>query len=623
MKRKMILEDYGFTSNKRPKIECKISDLPNEMLREIFKNLPTKDRLIARRVCNFWMELLNKYFQDDNTLKITGFMDLSETGFPYKIFKARLFSTKAKRAFSRLLISWWPEQKYLDLINFVKLIGDEISFLKISGFAFTQKIKELYDNLPNLESLEIYDEESLGDLTFSPKLKSIKIDYKFTQLEKLPDIQKLASLEHFSTKSLVIKQNSDALASFLEPKFKKMLDIIIGDAVLESDTITLDTDFNFCGEAKFTADDVTTAQIGKNILNIAPLAKFNNLKKLELSTDYQHAVTHFTTFHRRVQFSSVVDLEFSGSGDILTNSSELLKKFPNIETLSIDSWIITDSDFLTICQNMPKLKKLFFDASTITIETLFNLNNISVKDLKLLESLSVQTKAENMSSSQLTWPTLPHLKKVSLSGDGFRYLEKNFFTQMVKKSPKIEIFEIFYATDSVENDHSKFLPIFSHLKLTKLKVPGEGGNVGLAHNTNLIDLVIKHCKNLTDIEIHDINGFSLAQELRLFRSLPKLEVITSESMATNSTCRVMSRLDSKKLKRYLTECIYDYKDLAGTISYLYNHEIPHSERIQMEKNFDSTYFDRHMKTLYIVLHDYLKLNYFNVCRILKSYVAVD
>ncbi|XP_063699371.1 uncharacterized protein LOC134829978 [Culicoides brevitarsis] len=618
MKRKIVFEDCIFTSNKRPKVDCKISDLPNEMLREIFKNLPTKDRLTARRVSNFWMELLNKYFQDDNTLKLSGHAEFSPTGSLYQTFKARLSSTKTKRVFSRLLISWLPdEEEFDDFINFIKLIGDEVRFLNIFIYTSISSSNDLYANLPNLESLEVCDEQYLGDFTFPPKLKSIKIEDKFSKLEKLPDIQKLPSLEHFSAKSIVLKRNTDALASFLDPKLKTLLDAIIGSDDLEKESVKVWSEFNFCGEAKLIADDITEIEIDKKMLDIAPLAEFNNLKRLELYSKFPHSIMHFTTFHKSTKFPSVIDLEIYGPDKKLTNFDELLSKFPNVESLNVDEWKLTDLDFRVICQYMPKLKNLTFETSTISIKTLFDCNNFSVKDLKSLESLSVQTIFENRYVLQPSWPSLPDLKVVQLKGEGFRYLEKDFYTQMAVRSPNIEDLEIYYYYGTTEINHTKFLPVLSGLTLKKLTLPGEGGTAKLAHNNSLVDDVIKYCKDLTYFALHDVNGFSLAQEIRLFKSLSKLETVFSNSMNTEAMMREMNRSEFKNLKNYLAESIDEYKDLPGTIAYLYNNVIPLLERIRMENNFKAEFWEDHLKTWYIVLHDYLKMSFINVVRILK------
>ncbi|XP_063702177.1 uncharacterized protein LOC134832170 [Culicoides brevitarsis] len=616
MKRKFVFENYDLTSNKRPKIESKISDLPNEMFREIFKNLRTKDRLTARRVSNFWMELLNKYFQDDNTLKLPARTDFSPTGSLYQTFNARLSSTKPIRVFSRLMIKifWMPnlEEKFDDLVNFIKLIGDEVRFLNVFGYSPLQSINDLYTNLPNLESLEVYREEHLGDFTFPPKLISIKIGDQFSQLHKLPDIQKLASLKHFSANSLVIKQNTDALASFLDPNLRKILDAIIGNDVLEKDSVTVWSDFNFCGEEKFIEDDIIKIKIHKKMLDIAPLAEFNDLKELELYSDIHHSIMHFKSLPESTKFPSIIDLNIHTSEIKLTNFNELLSKFPNVESLNVDVWELTDMDLRVICQYMPKLKNLTIRVCEISgIKALLDCNNFSVKDLKSLESLWVDIQPENRYATQLSWPSLPDLKFVYIRGEGLRYLKKDFYSQMAVKSPNIEHLEIHYDYGSREINHTKFLPILSGLKLKKLTLPGEGGDAKLAHNNSLIDDVIKYCKDLTYFEIDDENGFSLAQEIRLFKSLASLKTVFSLD-------RKMKRREFENLKKYLAENIGEYKDVPGTIAYLYSNEIPHLERIRMENNFDVEFLEDHLNTWYIVLHDYLELSSLDFVRVLKS-----
>ncbi|XP_063701912.1 uncharacterized protein LOC134831986 [Culicoides brevitarsis] len=622
MKRKATLEDYGFAASKRLKTPCKISDLPNEMLREVFKHLSINDRLIARRVSSFWMELMNEYFQDDNTLRLANYWDFSPTGSLYKTFQARLSSTKAKRVFSRFSIVWCSKDKFIDFVNFIKLIGDEIRFLRISYSSTIESINDLYVNLPNLESLEVC-EEALPDVSAFPcNLKSIKITSQFTQLEKLPDIQKFASLEHFSTKSLVIKQNTDALAPFLDPKLKTLLDSILGDDVHGSNMIKLDTAFNFCGEAKLIADDITEVRIENKILNVAPLTDFNNLKRLEFYMKNQ-PVIHFASLNEGIQFPSVEKLQISGkkfSNGMLTDIPILLRKFFNLTSLTI-GWNVTVQDFRTICEHMPKLEHLRFSASRISINTLFDRNNFSLKDLKLLESLSVQTKPEILFSAQLTWPSLPYLMIVDLKGEGFRYLDESFYAQMAQNSPNIKEFEIYYNRNSVENEPSKFFPLLQSLNLKVLSLPGEGANNSINNNNVLIEYVIAHCKKLEHFKIFDDNEISLAQEIRLFRSLSKLETIASESMDTETLFRVIERWEFRNLKKYLAETIHVYKDVPGTIAYLYDNEIPHSKRIQMEKDFEAKHKGHSMKKWYIVLHDYLKMSFLDVCCILKYFTT--
>ncbi|XP_063701406.1 uncharacterized protein LOC134831580 [Culicoides brevitarsis] len=360
------------------------------------------------------------------------------------------------------------------------------------------------------------------------------------------------------------------------------------------------------------------------MINIAPLTEFINLKELELHLNYEHAFADFVSFHGCIKFTNVTALEIYGpygSTVTLTHADKFFRKFPNLESLFVDEWVLTNEDFLAICQFMPKLKYLFIESSEISVETLFDLHNFSLKDLKSLESLSIKTKFENLYFFQPSWPSLPNLKSVNLQGEGFRCLTQCFFTQIVERSPRIENLEIFYAYDSEEYNHSKFLPILSRLNLKDLILPGEGGSATSTQNTKLVDSVIKHCKNLTFFGIHDVNGFSLAQEIQLFKNLPKLKIINSDSMDDNRYyCRYMERKDFVDLKEYLAKYLYKYKDMTGTIAYLYNHQIPLPERIQIEKDFDTKYDEDDLKIWYTVLRGYLNMNDLDFCRTLKFHV---
>ncbi|XP_063699868.1 uncharacterized protein LOC134830344 [Culicoides brevitarsis] len=625
MKRKVTLEDYGFETPKRMKSSCEISDLPREMLREIFKSLPASDRLNARMVSQFWMEMLNKYFPKDNAIEITGSMDFSPTGRLYKTFEARLNLTKAKRGFARLrIVRMPPGQKFIDLINFLKLIGDEIRQLEICSFSAPKSLKILFESLPILETLIVSHEELLIDLKFVPKLNSVKLCSQLTKLQKLTEIQKIASVKRFSTESLFIKQNINVLEPFLTPRMKILLDTMLVKDDPGTDSITLTSNFNYCGEAKLKANDVTEAIIHGQVLNIAPLREFSYLTDLELFISYEHGLVQFTSLHSTIKFFNVSNLKISGPYQLqktLTNADKLFRMFPKCEILDVMVWKLTDEDFVAICQHMPKLKKLTFGKSKISVLTIFDLNHFSLKDLKFLEILAIETKPEILHSPQLSWPFLPDMKSVYFKGEGFRHLSEYFFTQMAQLSPKITELGILYANNFLpERNQSKFFPIIKSLKLKELDLPGEGGHVTFPRNTALIECVINHCKDLENFMIDDDNGFSLAQEIRLFRRLPTLETLMSGCMDTRSTCREMERCDFDDLKNYLAKNINEYKDMAGTINYLYNYEIPHAERLKMETDFDANCKDEHLKMSYIVLHDYLKMSHLDLCRAFYNFM---
>lgn len=60
----------------------------------------------------------------------------------------------------------------------------------------------------------------------------------------------------------------------------------------------------------------------------------------------------------------------------------------------------------------------------ISIETILNQDEYSLKDLKSLEKLVIETKHETLNGNELQWPHLPMLNDLSLRGNCFDGLDE-------------------------------------------------------------------------------------------------------------------------------------------------------------------------------------------------------
>ncbi|XP_063708034.1 uncharacterized protein LOC134836756 [Culicoides brevitarsis] len=611
MKRKLDPTFSDPFTTKRPKTSCELSDLPNEMLREIFKSLPPSDRLNARMVSQFWMQFANEYFPKDNTIWLNASMNFSPTGRLFKTFEARLTTTKDKRSFPNLVIVELPEGKKFDeMLNFLKLIGDEIRFLKICTCPNIDQInQQLYGCFPNIEILEVSNENLLGDFSFPSKLKSIKVYSEFTKYHKLPTLQ---SVKSFITKSQIVTYYTEYLVPIVEPQMKILLDSLFTNNKAHFE---LKSSHNFCGEAKWSAKEVTEIELCQYTFNLAPLTEFNSLKKLNLHTRNEDAFVEFTSTNKFIKFSGITHLTISGCSmqDLkFTNIDKLFQMFPNLECLNIlnGSCILNDDDFRSICEHMPKLKTLRYHTvpSQISLTTLFDSDSFSLKDLKHLECLLIQTKPECFAyPCYFEYPVLPKLKILYLKGDGIRYLDEHFYAQVAQKSPKLR--DIGICPRDFEQNPSKFYPLLDLPHLKDLTLPGECGWMGQAHNTELIENVIERCKNLESFYICDGYGFSLAQELYLMKKLPKIEILGSALFDGCVFREFFREHQTKYLMNHLGLDITFYKDVNGTLDYLYYYYIPHSYRMKMETALSFkigwNFSFRQLQTLIIVLSNYI------------------
>ncbi|XP_063695913.1 uncharacterized protein LOC134827264 [Culicoides brevitarsis] len=626
MKRKCINIDYGRRSTKRPKILYEISDLPNEMLHQIFKCLSLMDRRNAMLVSTFWMQLMNKYFPGDNTIVLDGHSrDYYPNGRMYEIFQARLTQTRCFRNFSGLVIKCLPQEFSLDnLMKFLLLVQHEIRTLKIFSYRSLDLINhKLYAILLKLEALEVASENLLGDFSFPPNLKSIKVNSVFTNLKNLEKVQKIKSLESFTVKSILITRKEltdEATMEFMEENTKVLLEKMVEKDAYKKYSIELETKFNFHGDAKLAAKDISQIALTQNHFNLAPLANFCGLKKLVIIAMDQNSTV--ITSKVNFQLFGVTHLEIMKSnGNFQNLDHQFFSHFPDLESLTINDIMLNDENFRSICEHMPKLKELNYhswSASKISIKTVFAADAYSIKDLPNLETFWMKTKSENVDATDLKWPSLPHMKKICLSGEGFHSLNKNFYFGIAQKSPKLHEIRLDYVKYP-ESSPSKFFPLLAKLNLVHLTLPGEGELYSDDNNSALVGKIVKHCKHLKWCNINDGVGFSLQQEIQLLRSLPKLQCVASADMS-GCIFRETYRDDVKDLKKYLAKELSSYKDLQRTINYLYDFEIPHEDRLRMEESFragisvEEDEEDEEFETWYIVMHDFLKMSPRDMCK---------
>lgn len=115
-------------------------------------------------------------------------------------------------------------------------------------------------------------------------------------------------------------------------------------------------------------------------------------------------------------------------------------------------------------------------------------------------------------------------------------------------SPNITNFS--FQSEPTQND--TFEPILKKLgeNLTHLTLTGDGIGESLPNNF-LVKIILKRCKNLKILSIHDTNTLAMIQEARLFTKIPSLETIKYHSLTDIHPAKQTTRTNFLTLKPYL------------------------------------------------------------------------
>lgn len=294
----------------------------------------------------------------------------------------------------------------------------------------------------------------------------------------------------------------------------------------------------------------------------------------------------------------------------ISHLSGILPSFPDCELLKIDGYDLKNEHFTLICQFMPKMRELLLPhRSQISIDTLLSETKHSLKDLQQLERLSFGTNECEDFNNGNTWPKLPKLHTLSLTGNCFEDFDEEIYAEMARNCPKIRHLKINTEGFLLE---SQFLPMLKLRSLRRLVVPGNG-----CGNRLLVSELIKNCQKLKDLTIQDDVGLSLEQEMLLFDKIPTLASIRSVIGDENANTRNIDRKNLDDLKKYLTENLHQYSDLQSTVQHVIDTVISIEDFMRMLAIFAREHPDEtneRIREIYIVTK-FLGMGSFQFCRL--------
>lgn len=117
----------------------------------------------------------------------------------------------------------------------------------------------------------------------------------------------------------------------------------------------------------------------------------------------------------------------------------------------------------------------------------------SLKDLKNLEKLVIETDHFEQPQADWVWPDLPKLRELSLTGMCFSYFNDSIYLGIAFACPNVK--KLFIDTNGIPRYNSTFLDIIYCWDLTHLQLPGESNDVE-NQNQALTVNIIKNCRNL-------------------------------------------------------------------------------------------------------------------------------
>lgn len=260
----------------------------------IFKLLTPTQRRDVMPVCRDWLKFVSDFFPRDNCIVLTENSNFSRAGMLYKTFANRIETYKGARHFPYLKIKSFPNEiaEVRKLSRFIDLIGEGVKFLTIdvsfceidwteppNNLPSSWFNDKLYLKMPNLKSLEIEDDDMLGDLCFPKDLQTIKVNYELHDLEQLIKIQKIKTIQTLTSGAVKLYNNSyEPHVSFIEPSFKVLLKEMLGSNPKTS--VVLHSNYNYCGTSKLSMNDITEMRFEQGFNSLSPsiLSKFKNLK---------------------------------------------------------------------------------------------------------------------------------------------------------------------------------------------------------------------------------------------------------------------------------------------------------------------------------------------------------
>lgn len=235
-------------------------------------------------VCENWFELLNEYFPRDNCIVLSENSDISRGGRLYNTFSKRMQLFKAKRSFPCLVINSFPTDfdEIYKVSSFLYLIGEDVKFLTIYEMPYYAGVPDnwineyVYSKMPNLKTLEVSEGDLLGDLNFPKGLQEIKVDDEVHDMEQVNNVRKIKNIRKFTFHGILFDKYNKPHAIFIKPSFKKILEQLI----VKDGSITVISNYNYCGESKMEPNDVIAFRFDKCINFFASpfINYFKNLK---------------------------------------------------------------------------------------------------------------------------------------------------------------------------------------------------------------------------------------------------------------------------------------------------------------------------------------------------------
>ncbi|XP_063705340.1 uncharacterized protein LOC134834550 [Culicoides brevitarsis] len=636
MKRK---SDVLSSPNKRPKIENELFDLPSQILEKILTNLTPKQRRTLMAINKSWSNFCSEKFPKDSCLVFHEKTDFSYNGALYQSFS----KCRVMRTFKHLLIESLPiyAPGFEALCRLINLddFGPKILDLKIMEMASYPGIDEnwcnkIYAMMPNLQTLEIAHEELLGDLTNLDNCQSIKLHGVMQDMQKLGEIRKMKKLKSFVCGSIEVHANfRDFDVGFMSVKLKKLLKDLLGNAE-NGRFVQLKSDFNFKNcRSKLTPESITEMKFKNGIssahFNPWVLLQFPNLKTLKIRSvqipDEDDELYLMFLGVTKLELSDVViDFRFTN------NTTNFFRKFPDLEYLKLTGFRLENEDFEEICEHMPKLKELVLlngrSGNEINPRTIMN----HVKKLTDLEKLVIETREEDV-LEDFFMPYLPKLRELSLTGDCFNITDEDWIPMILWN----QLYKLTINTNGVFCSNWAF-PFFDETHFTHLTLPGEGKRFDYraedyfesgVPNFRLSEDIACNCYYLQELTIEDDVGFSLAQELKMFRYLPELEKITCLINSEEyKVTRVMERKDFLDLKRYLKKNIHYYPNLLDTTSYVAQNVMTENAYADIWQSVQQMYGeavenmpeDGDLLKNLIIVTKYIGLNHIDYCQLLNN-----
>ncbi|XP_063696809.1 uncharacterized protein LOC134827876 [Culicoides brevitarsis] len=611
-----------------------IDDLPVEILMLIFEKLSSTERRNLMCVRQYYMAIVNEHFSRDNCLILTKKLDYSQDGELYSTFQRRENFENVHRTFPYLVIKSFPSKfsDFVKMTRFIDLVATEIQSLKIIHMPLLDIVtpsnfyNELfYLKMENLAELEVSDPNLLGNLSFPDSLERIDIQNLIYDVKLIYKIRAL-NISTLKSKSIKLFKNSyNSMDHFMDPDMKEALNEIF----TKTTSVIVESNFNYCGEEKISFNDVTCFRFesGARFLCASDFMRFTKLETLHICI---HESSNPMPLIANGQFCGIKNLDlYAINAPPVDQFEKIFFSFPDCETLTIDGFKLQSSHFALICKNMPKLKNLILlngsSMNLISVNALVSQNDASLKDLKHLEKVIIETCELVNAVEELRWPELPNLHTLSLSGWCFQQFNEELYESMARNSPKINHLKI--NTEGGACLNSCFVPLINTCPLISLILPGEGDEYSEDFEKNglLLSNIAKHCKQLEFLSVNDSKGLLMGQEILLFNAIPSLKTIKSVIAYEDfpDTIRVFTREDLFNLKEYLKINLHKYKDIFDTIEYVMSNIIPFNDVMNMLDEYAEQLNHRienlehldNVRKLFIVGVKFLQMDNVDLCRI--------